>query len=98
VTLARLEEDAAQGAAGRHVIEVEKLLPGAPAVVVLPEAEARVGNGSVLEPGHFRPAPGWPAGPADAPLVRVFAGSGRLLALARPRAEGPGLHAFLVLS
>lgn len=97
VALTRLEEDAARGAADRHIISVERLLPGAPAVIVLPEAEARVGNGSFLEPGHFRPAPGGPAFPADAPLVRVFAGSGRLLALARPRAEAPGLHPFLVL-
>jgi tRNA pseudouridine55 synthase len=98
VALALFEEDAARGEAGRHVIPVEKLLPGAPAVVVLPEAEALVGNGSFLEPASFDPAPGSPSLPADAPVVRVFSGSGRLLALARPRAEGAGLHPFLVLA
>ena len=98
IGLALLEEEAARGAAGRRIIPVEKLLLGAPAVVVLPEAEARVGTGSVLEPGHYGPAPGSPPLPADAPLVRVFSDSGRLLALARPRAEGAGLHPFLVLS
>lgn len=98
VALAQIEEDAARGAADRHIIPVERLLPEAPAVVVLPEAEAQVRNGSSLGPDRFRLAPGSPSLPADASLVRVFSGSGRLLALARPRPGAPGLHPFLVLS
>ncbi len=98
VALADFEEDAAHGRAEGHIAPVESLLPGAPAVVVLPEAEARVRNGAPLEPAHFRPAQGLSALPAEAALVRLFSPSGRLLALARPRPGGSGLHPFLVLS
>lgn len=98
IALARFEEDAARGEAGRHLIPLAELLPEVPAVVVLPEAEARVANGSFLEPAHFLPAPRSPSLPPEPSLVRVFSGSGRLLALARPRAAGAGLHPFLVLS
>lgn len=98
VALTVFEEDAARGRAEGHIVPVESLLPGTPAAVVLPEAEARVRNGSPLEPAHLRPAEGLSTVPAEAPLVRLFSASGRLLALARPRPGGSGLHAFLVLS
>lgn len=96
--LADFEEDAARGRAEEHIVPLEGLLPGAPAVVVLPEAESRVKNGAPLEPDQFRPAPGPSTLLAGAPLVRLFSASGRLLALARPRPDRAGLHAFLVLS
>lgn len=94
VPLAVLEEDAARGEADRFLIPVEELLSEAPSAVVRPEAEARVMNGSPLEPADLMSPPA----PGDAPLVRLFSGTGRLLALARPRRDAPGLHPFLVLS
>jgi len=94
VPLAVLEEEAAGGEGGRRVIPVEDLLPDAPSVIVRPEAEARVMNGSPLGPAHLETSPI----PGDAPLVRLFSGTGRLMALARPSPDGSGLHPFLVLS
>jgi tRNA pseudouridine55 synthase len=98
VSLAAFEEEARSGEALRRLIPVERLLPEAPAVVVLPEAEALVGSGAPLGPAHFKPVPGQPGPPADAPVVRLFSAEGRLLALARPRPGGTGLHPFLVLA
>jgi tRNA pseudouridine55 synthase len=94
VPLAVLEEEAARGEGGRRLIPVEELLPEAPAAVVLPEAEALVRSGSPLGPADLETPPV----PGDAPLVRLFSGTGRLLALARPKPDGSGLHPFLVLS
>ncbi len=98
VTLADLEEAADRGEAGRHILPLERLLPGVPAVTVLPEAEDRVRNGSPLGAAHLAvPSPELPPDPATERLVRLFSGSGRLLALARPTADGNGFHPFLVI-
>ena len=94
VPLAVLEEEAGRGEADRRLLPVETLLPEAPALVVRPEAEARVGHGSVLGPAALEAA----AVPGEAPVVRLFSPSGRLLALARPLADGSGFHPFLVLA
>lgn len=94
VPLTVLEEEAGRGDAARRLLPLEQLLAEAPALVVRPEAEARVAHGSVLGPGALV----GPAVPAEAPLVRLFSPSGRLLALARPLADGSGLHPFLVLA
>ena len=96
VPLAGLEEAAARGRAALHLIPLERLLPAAPRAIVLQGAEARVRDGSPLGPGHLE-AP-FPAGPGAAAVVRVFDGSGRLLALARPSPDGSLLHPFLVVS
>jgi tRNA pseudouridine55 synthase len=94
VPLAVVEEDAARGKADRHIIPLERLLPEAPSIAVLAEAEERVAHGSLLGPSHVQGSPP----PAEAPVIRIFSASGRLLALARPLADGSGLHPFLVLS
>jgi len=94
VPLAVLEADAARGEADRRILPVERLLPAVPAVVVLPAAEARIGHGSVLGPADLED----PLAPGEAPLVRLFSASGRLLALARPAPDRAGLHPFLVLA
>ncbi|HPW19054.1 MAG TPA: tRNA pseudouridine(55) synthase TruB [Candidatus Aminicenantes bacterium] len=94
VPLAVLEADAARGRAEGRILPVEALLADAPAAVVLPAAEGKVGHGAVLGPDDLA----GPVAPADAPLVRLFSSSGRLLALARPAAGRPGLHPFLVLA
>jgi tRNA pseudouridine55 synthase len=94
------EETAAKGEDIRqHVLPLERLLPGAPAVVVLPEAEVRVRNGSLLDPCHVAGGlPDFFPAIADARLVRLLSGSGRLLALARPTPGAARLHPFLVIS
>ena len=98
VMLADLEEAADRGEAGQYIVPLERLLPGVPAVAVLPEAEIRVRNGSPLEAAHLAaPPPELPAGPNSSRMVRLFSGSGTLLALARPTADGGGLHPFLVI-
>lgn len=98
VALADLEAAADRGEAGRHIVPLEQLLPEVPAVTVLPEAENRVRNGSPLEAAHLAaPPPQFLPAPGTAGLVRLFSGSGRLLALARPTADGAGLHPFLVI-
>lgn len=98
VPLARLEEAAAAGDPARCLIPLERLLPWAPAATVLPGAEAMVRNGSHLEPAHLAgPFPGARPFSPETPLVRLFDGSGRLLALARPSPEGVRLHPFLVV-
>jgi tRNA pseudouridine55 synthase len=94
VPLAVFEEEAGRGEADRRLVPLEKLLSEAPVLVVRPEAEVRVGHGSVLGPGALEGA----AIPGEAPVLRLFSGSGRLLALARPLADGSGLHPFLVLA
>jgi tRNA pseudouridine55 synthase len=98
VTLAAFEEAAARSEADRFILPLERLLPWVPVVTVLPEAEIRVRNGSPLAPSHLAipfPVPTPPNVRAN--LVRLFSGGGRLLALARPTADGDGLHPFLVI-
>jgi tRNA pseudouridine55 synthase len=100
VSLEKLESAASANDALTFILPLERLLPEVPAVVVLPEAEGRVKNGSPLAPSHLAPplqgSP--PAFPGKAPLVRLFGPSGKLLALARPSPDGVGLHPFLVIS
>lgn len=99
VSLEALEDAGARGEADRLVHPLETLLPEAPSATVRPEAEALVRNGRMLGPADLA-SPLSDAAPkaGDAGPVRVFAGNGRLLALARPTPEGTSLHPFLVLS
>ncbi|OGD14521.1 MAG: tRNA pseudouridine(55) synthase TruB [Candidatus Aminicenantes bacterium RBG_16_63_14] len=98
VPLAGFEEAAARGEAAKHILPLERLLPWVPAVTVLPLAEIRIRHGSSLEPAHLAaPLPDSPPFPGETRLVRLFSGSGKLLALARPSADGSKLHPFLVL-
>ena len=98
VTLDGVEQAAARGEASTLILPLERLLPETPVAVVVREAEIRVRNGSALEPTDFVPSsPEGPFFPAEAPLVRLFSASGRLLALARPSPEGDRLLPFLVL-
>jgi len=99
VPLDALGPDAAGGGADRHLLPLERLLPGSPGVGVLPEAEAYLRNGRSLEPCHLIPPvpPFEGLGGAGSPPVRLVSGDGRLLALARPLGDGTGLHPFLVL-
>ncbi|HSA96635.1 MAG TPA: tRNA pseudouridine(55) synthase TruB [Acidobacteriota bacterium] len=94
VPLDVFEQEAGRGQAEGRFLPVEKLLPGEPAVIVRLEAESRVGHGSVIGTEALEGA----AFPREAPLIRLFSRSGRLLALARPLADGSGLHPFLVLA
>jgi len=99
VPLAELEEAAARGEAARHILPLERLLPWIPAVTVLAEAEVRVRNGSPLEPTDLAaPQSGMALSSAGTSLVRLFSGSGKLLALARPSPDGVRLRPFLVIS
>jgi len=99
VPLDKLESAASGDDALRCIMPLERLLPDVPALLVLPEAEIRVRNGSSLSPSHLAPPPpGFPAFPGEAPLLRLFGQSGKLIALARPSPDGAGLHPFLVIS
>jgi tRNA pseudouridine55 synthase len=99
VPLLALEETAARGEEDRYVIPLERLLPGTAAVTVIPGAEQRVRNGSLIGPADLETAPpGQTEVPWGAPLIRLFSASGRLLALARPSPDGDRIHPFLVLS
>jgi tRNA pseudouridine55 synthase len=98
VPLAELEEAAAKGEAV-PILPLESLLPWAPAVTVLPEAEIRVRNGCPLESDHLAAShPGHPLTAGKPGLVRLFSESGKLLALAKPSPDSTGLHPFLVIS
>jgi hypothetical protein len=98
VSLAGLEDAAARGESDKHVLPLEVLIPGAPAVTVNAESEARIRHGAPLDPAHFLgPRPGPFPFPDGTRLVRVFSGSGRLLALARPSADRARLLPFLVI-
>jgi hypothetical protein len=97
VALARLEEAAGAGEAGRFLRPPESLLPDVPAVTVRPEAEDFVRNGRPLGPAQLlSPLPGEGPGPAPG-LVRLLSAGGPLLALARRTPDGTALHPFLVL-
>ena len=96
--LAEIEKAAAEGRADQLVIPLERLLPGAPAVVLSPEAGPRVANGSPLLRIHLADFSAGPAaGSGEAAVIRVFDSRGKLLALARPSAGGEALLPFLVL-
>jgi tRNA pseudouridine55 synthase len=97
--LASFEEAAQKGEADRMILPLERLLPSAPSAVVRPEAEIRVRNGRPLEPEHLSsPFPELLPEGAAANLARLFSSGGKLLALARPTADGAGLHPFLVIA
>lgn len=99
ISLDALEDAGARGEAERFVLPLERLLPGVPAAAVRPEAEALVRNGRPLGPADLAaPLPGPATAGAKSGLVRLVASDGRLLALARPTAEGTALHPFLVIS
>jgi tRNA pseudouridine55 synthase len=99
VSLATLEKPGGKDQAAALILPLESLLPGVPAVVVLPAAEMRVRNGSALGPEHLGPPhPGDPPFPREASVLRLFGESGRLLALARPSADSESLHPFLVVT
>jgi tRNA pseudouridine55 synthase len=98
ILLSEVEKAASEGRAGQLVIPLERLLPGAPAVVLSPEAGPRVANGSPLLRGHMSDISADPFVRSDeAPVFKVFDSRGKLLALARPSAEGEALLPFLVL-
>ena len=99
VPLAALEEAAARGESAPFILPLERLLAWAPEVTVRSEAEARVRNGGSLDPSHLlTPLPDFsPAGTREA-LARLVSRGGKLLALARPTADGSSLHPFLVIT
>jgi len=98
VPLEKLESAAPGEDVRRFLVPLERLLPDVPAVFVLPEAEVRVRNGAPLNPDQLVPPPrGSSIGPENAPFLRLFGPSGKLLGLARPSPDGSGLLPFLVL-
>lgn len=98
VPLARMEEAADAGEAGRFLRPLEQLLPDVPAATVRPEAEAFVRNGRPLGPAHLlSPPPGAESLGPHPGLVRLLSAGGSLLALARRSPDGAALHPFLVL-
>jgi tRNA pseudouridine55 synthase len=99
VPLDGLEAAAGRGEAAALILSLEQLLSEVPAVAVLPEAEMRIRNGAALGSAHLAPPrPGAPPFPREACVLRLFGGSGKLLALARPSPDGENLHPFLVIS
>jgi len=98
VALDAFEDAGARGEAEKLLVPLEGLLPDVPAVHVRPEAEAFVRNGRPIGPSESAAPLPDPAAVTAAGLVRLIAGDGRLLALARPAAGGALLHPFLVLS
>jgi tRNA pseudouridine55 synthase len=97
VALDALEDAGARGEAEKLMIPLERLLPGVPAVAVRPGAEVLIRNGRPLEPTDLAAPLPELAAVTEAGLARLVSGDGRLLALARPTADGTGLHPFLVL-
>jgi tRNA pseudouridine55 synthase len=98
VPLAALEEPGGKDLAASLILPLERLLPGIPAVAVLPEAEMLIRNGAALGSAHLAPPPvDAPPFPREACVLRLLGESGKLLALARPSPDGESLHAFLVI-
>jgi tRNA pseudouridine55 synthase len=89
------------------IIPLAQLLPGVPAVGVLPEAMSRVRNGRYLEPHHVQPVatpvPNRPAGPSDPERVwppawtRLLNPEGDLIGMAQPGPVPGSLHPAVVL-
>jgi tRNA pseudouridine55 synthase len=83
--------------AGRHVVPLDALLPGIPAVRLTDEGRRRVTHGREIEPAHVEtwvaPAP-VAAGPA---WVRLLDFTGCLVGLATRRTADPALHPAIVL-
>lgn len=97
MSMAGVEQAAAEGRLPTLVIPLERLLPGTPAIILSSEGAARVLNGSPLSPGHFVPPSAEALLKADTAVFRLFDSSGRLLALARPSAGRDRLLPFLVI-
>jgi hypothetical protein len=97
VSLAGVEQAAAEGRLATVMIPLERLLPGTPAVVLSSEGAARVLNGSPLSPGHLAPPSAEAFSKSAAVMFRLFDSSGSLLALARPSAGRDRLLPFLVI-
>ncbi len=99
VPLADLEGAAARGEVGRFILPLERLLPKAPAVTVLPGAETRVRNGCLIEPADLEPPfPDLGSSEAAEGPTRLLSSGGKLLALARPSPDRTRLHPFLVIT
>jgi len=98
VSIERIEAAAAAGRLEEILVPLERLLPGVPAVVLVPGALELVFNGRPLSPGHLvPPSPGKTAAWADTDLFQVIDPSGKLAALARPSPDRGQLLPFLVL-
>ena len=99
VPLATLEEAAARGEAAPFILPLERLLPWAPAVIVRSDAEARVRNGCPLGPSDLvTPFPDFGRVDTREDVTRLLSDGGKLLALARPAADGSSLRPFLVIT
>ena len=97
VSLEAIEEAADGGRVGDLLIPLEDLLPGAPAVVVAPDAVGRARNGMPLHSLHLAGPLGEAPADGRAPFFRLLDASGRLLGLARPSPGGDALQPFLIL-
>jgi tRNA pseudouridine55 synthase len=97
VSLADVEKAAAEGRVHELVIPLEGLLPELPAVILAPEAVARVMSGSPLLPHHLTPPSADQLVRGGASLFRILGPSGRLLGLARPSSSRDMLRPFLVV-
>jgi tRNA pseudouridine55 synthase len=97
VSLADVERAAAGSRVYELLVPLERLLPDVPAAVLSPGGEARVKNGLPLFAEHLSgdgaERPSW----EGATVVRVFAASGRLVALARPASGRVALRPFLII-
>ena len=98
-TLEEVESLARSGAAAEFLIPMERLLPEFPAFTLRKEGAERARHGNRILAAHVLAAAGGTAAFGDEnAVVRLFAGNGRLLALARRSREGDGLSPFLVLA
>lgn len=81
VPLEAVEQDA--GAASRHLLALDLLLPSLPAVVLTEQGAKRAAHGNSVEAADVAPR-----APSDVRHVRMVDGSGRLLGIARPGSDG----------
>ena len=89
VTLEGVEREGA--GAARHVIPMDRLLAGLPAVVLTERGLRRVAHGNLLSPEDFSPPEAHGTGP-----VRLLDGSGALLGIGKA-IPGGALHPSIVL-
>jgi tRNA pseudouridine55 synthase len=100
VSLETLADLAAEGRIGEVLLPLERLLLHLPRAGLNPEGWEMVKNGRPLLPSHLASPverTSLPEG-KDALAVRIFNPDGRLVALARPGADGATLLPFLVLA
>ena len=88
VTLERLAELAARGAAGEALVPMAEALPEMPAVAAGPELLARVRTGRTLTPADVPTAEALPPGAH----LKIVDPSGALAAVVEMRADRPELH------